>query len=78
MGRFVGTRLSLPTVVANAWGYGNTLLVSPILRASNYASLRTMGVFDVYLYTGRRGNVRRFGSCCGSMTLRVSCPYGRR
>ena len=22
-------------------------------------------VFDVYLYTGRRGKVRRFGSCCG-------------
>ena len=23
-------------------------------------------VFDVYLYTGRRGKVRRFGSCCGN------------
>ena len=68
MGRFVGTRLSFPIVVADAWGYGNTLPVSPILWASNYTSSRTMGggyVFDVYLYTGRRGKVRRFGSCCG-------------
>ena len=22
-------------------------------------------IFDVYLYTGRRGKVRHFGSCCG-------------
>ena len=49
-------------------GCGNTLPVSPILRALNYTSLRTMGggcVLDVYLYTGRCGKVRRFGSFCG-------------
>ena len=68
MGPFVGTRLSFPIVVADDSGYGNTLPVSPILRASNYTSLRTRGggyVFDVHLYTGRRGKVHRFGSCCG-------------
>ena len=68
MGRFVGTRLSFPTLVDGAWGCGNALPVSPILRASNYTFLRTMAggyVFDVYLYIGRRGKVRRFGSCCG-------------
>ena len=68
VGRFVGTRLSFPIVMADAGGTGNTLPVSPILRASNYTSLRTMGggyVFDVYLYTGRRGKVRHFGSSCG-------------
>ena len=29
------------------------------------ADNRGGNVFDVYLYTGRRGKVRRFGSCCG-------------
>ena len=68
MGPFVGTRLSFPTVVAGAWGCGNTLPVGPFLRTSNCTSLRKMGggyVFDVYLYTGRRGELRR-GSCPGN------------
>ena len=35
-------------------------------------------VFDVYLYTGRRGKVRRFGSCCGKYEAKgIMCLWAR-
>ena len=67
VGWFVGTRLSFPTLVAGAWGYGSTLPLSPILRASHDASLRTMGGLRLRRLPLNWGRDKggRFGSCCG-------------
>ena len=76
----MGTRLSFPIVVADAWGYGNTLPVSPILRASNYTSSRTMGGVTCSTSTSTRGVAARsaaLGHVAASTTLRILCVHGR-
>ena len=74
VGRFVGTRLSFPIVVADVWGYGNKLPVSPILRALNYTSLRTMGGATSSTSTSTPGVAARsaaLGHVAANTTLRV-------
>ena len=66
--RFVGMRLSFPTVVADAFGLRQYVACEPHSMGIKLYVLADNGggyIFDVYLYTARRGNVRHFGSCCG-------------
>ena len=79
-GAVCGGEAVVPIVVVDAWGYGNTLPASPILRASNYTSLRTMGGATSSTSTSTPGVAARsaaLGHVAASTTLRVSCVYGR-